>query len=72
MKTGWRIVLVIVVIMIALGAICAGVGALTGADTQRVGAVFQREIESRYNVDPDALIHEWLPEVVGIVSGQQA
>ena len=72
MKTGWRIVLIIVVIMIALGAICAGVGALTGADTQRVGSVFQREIESRYNVDPDALIHEWLPEVVDIVSGQQA
>ena len=70
MKTGWRVILIIVVIMLAVGAICAGVGALTGADTERVSAVFEREIESRYNIDAQALIHDWLPEVVDIVSGQ--
>ena len=70
MKTGWKVVLIIVVIMLAVGAICAGVGALTGADAERVNAVFEREIEKRYNVDPQALIHEWLPEVVDIVSDQ--
>ena len=72
MKTGWRVVLIIVVIMLAVGAICAGVGALTGADTGRVSSVFEREIETRYNVDPQALLHEWLPEVVQIFRGQLA
>lgn len=72
MKTGWRVILIIVVIMLAVGAICAGVGALTGADVERVNAVFEREIEKRYNVDPEALIHEWLPEVVQIFRGQLA
>ncbi len=72
MKHGWRIVLIIVVIMIAVGAVCAGVGALTGADTQRVGSVFEREIETRYNVDADALVHQWLPEVFQIFRDQLA
>ena len=72
MKTGWRVILIIVVVMIAVGAICAGVGALTGADADRISSVFEREIEMRYNVDPQALIHEWLPEVVQIFRGQLA
>ena len=53
-------------------AICAGVGVLTGADSERVSSVFEREIETRYNVDADALVHEWLPEVVGIVRDEIA
>ena len=72
MKNGWRIILIIVVVMIAFGAICAGDGVLTGADSERVSSVFEREIETRYNVDADALVHEWLPEVVGIVRDEIA
>ena len=36
MKTGWRIILTIVVLVILLGAICFGVGLLTGADSARI------------------------------------
>ena len=64
MKKGWRIVLAIVAICIAFGAVCAGVGVLTGADTERVGAIIERRCEERYNLDLDAFIHEWVPEVV--------
>ena len=36
MKTGWRIILTIVVLAILLGAICFGVGLLTGGNPDRV------------------------------------
>ncbi len=65
MKKGWRIILVLVAICIAFGAVCAGVGVLTGADTERVGAIIERRCEERYNLDLDAFLHEWIPEVAG-------
>ena len=70
MKKGWRIVLVIVAVCIAFGIVCAGVGTLTGADTDRIGAVLEQRIGERNNVDVDALIHEWVPQVVEIVKDQ--
>ncbi len=70
MKKGWRIVLVFVAVCIAFGIVSAGVGTLTGADTTRIGAILEQRIGERNNVDLDALIHEWVPEVVGIIKDQ--
>ena len=70
MKKGWRVILVIVAICIAFGAVCAGVGVLTGADTERVGAIIERRCEERYNLDLDAFLHPWIPEVVDIVQNE--
>lgn len=36
MKNGWRVILTIVVVAILLGAICFGVGLLTGANPDRI------------------------------------
>ena len=47
MKGGWEIVLVVVVGAILLGAICIGVGAMTGADFTRIWAT----LDNRYHVD---------------------
>ena len=42
MRKGWRIVLVIVAVCIAFGIVSAGVGTLTGADPERIGAVLEQ------------------------------
>ena len=47
MKSGWNIILIVVVIAILLGAICIGVGAMTGADFSRIWAT----LDNRYHVD---------------------
>ena len=36
MRNGWRIILTIVVVALLLGAICFGVGLLTGANPDRI------------------------------------
>jgi len=36
MKKGWRVTISIVMVAILLGAVCIGVGMLTGADTARI------------------------------------
>ena len=66
MKKGWRVILIIVVVCIALGAVCAGVGMLTGAEPDRVSALLENRVEEKYNIDPNALIHEWVPSVIDI------
>ena len=70
MRRGWKIVLIIVAVCIAFGIVSAGVGTLTGADTDRIGAILEQRIGERNNVDVDALIHEWVPQVVEIVEDQ--
>ena len=70
MRRGWKIVLIIVAVCIAFGVVSAGVGTLTGADTDRIGAILEQRIGERNNVDVDALIHEWVPQVVEIVEDQ--
>ena len=70
MRRGWKIVLIIVAVCIAFGVVSAGVGTLTGADTDRIGAILEQRIGERNNVDVDALIHEWVPQVVDIVKDQ--
>ena len=67
MKKGWNIILVIVVICIAVGAVCAGVGVLTGADFDRIGSTLEEYVAEQHNVDSDLFIHEWVPEVAGIL-----
>ena len=47
MKSGWKIILIVVVIAILLGAICIGVGAMTGADFTRIWAT----LDNRSHVD---------------------
>ena len=47
MKSGWKIILIVVVIAILRGAICIGVGAMTGADFTRIWAT----LDNRYHVD---------------------
>ena len=47
MKSGWKIILIVVVIAILLGAICIGVGAMTGADFSRIWAM----LDNRYHVE---------------------
>lgn len=46
MKKGWRIVIIIVLVAITLGAISVGVGVLTGADFDRISAV----LDDRYHI----------------------
>lgn len=47
MKKGWRIVLVVFLIMILLGAAALLVGYLTGADVSRIYSV----LDNRYHFD---------------------
>ena len=46
MKKAWRIIIVIVLVAILLGAVSVGVGFMTGADADRIISV----LDSRYNV----------------------
>ena len=36
MKKGWRVILGIVLVAVILGAVCFGVGMMTGADLNRI------------------------------------
>lgn len=67
MKKVWRVILVIVVISIAVGAVSAGVGVLTGADFDRIGGILEEKVAEDYNVDLDAFIHQWIPEALGVI-----
>ena len=67
MKKGWSIVLIIVVVCIAIGAVSAGVGVMTGADFERIGAALEARAADRYNVDLDAFLHEWIPQTIEII-----
>ena len=46
MRKAWKIVGILVLIVIILGAICVGVGLLTGGDTSRIYSV----IDNKYNL----------------------
>ena len=47
MKKGWRVIFGIVVVAVILGAVCFGVGLLTGADTARI----LQNLNSHYHLD---------------------
>lgn len=67
MKKAWRIIMVIVVIALAVGAVSAGVGILTGADIVRIGTTLNEQIAEKYNYDANAIIHEWIPQSAQII-----
>lgn len=67
MKKAWNVILIIVVVCIAIGAVSAGVGVMTGADFTRIGAVFQERVAERYNVDLNAFFTEWIPQSYAII-----
>lgn len=67
MRKVWNVVLVIVVICIAVGAVSAGVGVLTGADFERIGSSLDEYVADKYNVDANAFIHEWIPQSMEII-----
>ena len=46
MKSGWRVILVIVLIAALLGAVCVGVGLVTGGDWPRIYSI----LDGRYHV----------------------
>ena len=64
MNTIRRVILIIVIAAIVLGAVCIAVGFLTGADAVRIGSVLENRAAVKYNIDADALIHQWIPEVL--------
>lgn len=67
MKKSWRVVLIIVIIAIAIGSVSAGVGVLTGADFERIGAVFQERAAEKYNLDLHAFLYEWIPQSLAAI-----
>ena len=56
MKSGWKIILIVVVIAVLLGAVCMGVGAMTGADFTRIWAT----LDNRYHVE---MYYQYFAEV---------
>jgi len=64
MKKIGRVITIILVVAIVVGTVCAGVGILTGADIARVTAVVENRVAVKYNVDLNAFLHVWIPEVV--------
>ena len=69
MKKAWRVILVIVIIAVAFGAVSAGVAVLTGADFDRISSAIQDHVAEHYNVDAALFVHEWVPEVAQNVQG---
>ena len=67
MKKAWRVIIVIIVIAFAVGAVSAGVGVLTGADLTRIGTTLGDQIAERYHYDANAIIHEWIPQSTQII-----
>ena len=67
MKKGWRIVLTIVIICFALGAVSAAVGLMTGADFDRIGSGIEDWAAEKYNVDARLFFQEWLPQSMKVI-----
>ena len=44
MKNAWRVILIIVVVAIVFGGICLGVGIMTGAETDRIYTVLDKQL----------------------------
>ena len=65
MKSGWKIILIVVVIAILLGAVCMGVGAMTGADFTRIWAT----LDNRYHVD---MYYQYFVEVWNTLATERA
>lgn len=67
MKKMWRIVLIIVIICFAVGAVSAAVGLMTGADFDRIGDGITAWVAEKYNVDLPAFFQEWIPQTLQVI-----
>ena len=63
MKSGWKIILLVVLIAILLGAVCMGVGMMTGADFSRIWAT----LDDRYHVD---MYYQYFMEVWALLQAE--
>ena len=55
MKKGWYIVLIVVLVALLLGAVCIGVGFITGANTERIYSV----LDDKYSI---TLYHDYITQ----------
>ena len=47
MKKGWRVIIIIVLVAVLLGAVCLAVGYMTGAENSRI----LDTLDTRYNIN---------------------
>lgn len=66
MKKAWKIILIIVLIALLLGAVSIGVGLLTGADFQRIYLTLDERYQLGAYID---MYSNWLNQVIGEVEG---
>lgn len=63
MKSGWKVVLIIVLAAIAIGVLCIVVGNMTGADFTRIWAT----LDDRYHVE---MYYNYLIEVYNTLQAE--
>ena len=63
MKSGWKIILLVVLIAILLGAVCMGVGTMTGADFTRIWST----LDDIYHVD---MYYQYFMEVWSLLQAE--
>ena len=63
MKSGWKIILLVVLIAILLGAVCMGVGMMTGADFTRIWST----LDDKYHVD---MYYQYFMEVRSLLQAE--
>ena len=63
MKSGWKIILLVVLIAILLGAVCMGVGMMTGADFFRIWAT----LDDKYHVE---MYYQYFLEVWSLLQAE--
>ena len=59
MKSGWRVILIIVLIAALLGAVCVGVGLITGGEWDRIYST----LDGRYHLE---LYIEYAQQVIEV------
>jgi len=66
MSKAWRVVIIIVLIIMILGAVSFGVGVITGADFNRIGSVLNDMYNLDFYLDIDMWTN-WISSEFGIV-----
>lgn len=69
MKTGWRVVLIVVTVALLLGALSLGVGFMTGGQLERITPAADRVLESYVGLDAQGFV-EMINEGIAYVSAQ--
>lgn len=65
MKKGWRIVIIIVLVALLLGAVSVGVGMMTGADSVRIFLI----LDDRYNI---TMYYNYAQQVIELLTEELA